>query len=195
MSNIIYRTACIYKITNIITQDFYIGKTIKSAEERFLQHIYSSRYGSNTHLHRALRKYGSENFIVETIESVEREFLSERERFHIHNLHPKYNMTEGGDGGYTSNSSNFIRAMKKYHSKRDKSSYATYGMFGKKQSEKCILAIRKSNSCPVVCEGITYSSVNEAQKANPSISIRKRLDNSKYPQFYRLRNKTCRPRK
>lgn len=182
---------CIYRIKNIITQDSYVGKTTKFAEERFLRHVYSSRYGSNTHLHRALRKYGKENFIIETIETVENDILSEREIFHIQSLQPSYNMTKGGDGGYTANSPNFIKAMKIYHSTRDRSSYATYGMKGKKQSEKNLKAIQKSNRCPVVCENTTYDSVGEAQKAYPGISIRKRLDNPKYPEFYRLRDKTC----
>lgn len=50
----------------------------------------------------------------------------------------------------------------------------------------------ESNSCPVSCEGKVYSSVGEAEKAYPGISIRKRLDNDKYPNFYRLKEKTLR---
>jgi group I intron endonuclease len=183
---------CIYKITNIITQDFYIGKTIKTSEERFLRHIYLSRYDSQTHLHRAMRKYGEHNFIIETLETPSESILSEREKILIEEHKPPYNMTEGGDGGYTAHSPNFIESMKKYHSKKDRSSYATYGMLGKKFPESSKKLISEKNSCPVVCEGITYPSVAEAEKAYPGIKVRGRLDNPKYPDFYRLRERTKR---
>jgi hypothetical protein len=78
------------------------------------------------------------------------------------------------------------------HKYRPKSSYATYGMLGKLQSEKWHESIRKSNRCPVCCEGNIYSSVAEAQLAYPGCNIRKRLDNPKYADFYRLRTKTSR---
>lgn len=68
----------------------------------------------------------------------------------------------------------------------------TYGMLGKKQSDKFHESIRKSNCCPVVCEGVEYPSVGDAQKAYQGISVRKRLDNPKYPEFYRLRDRTLR---
>ena len=78
------------------------------------------------------------------------------------------------------------------HKKRIPSDYATYGMLGKKQSDRFTQAIKESNRCPVICEGIEYKSVGEAEKANIGISIRKRLDNPKYPEFYRLREKILR---
>ncbi len=78
------------------------------------------------------------------------------------------------------------------HKNRSKESYATFGMLGKKQSEDWHQAIKKSNSCPVSCEGVVYASVNEAQAAYPGLSIRKRIDNPRYAGFYRLRNKTTR---
>ena len=78
------------------------------------------------------------------------------------------------------------------HTNKSPSSYASYGMLGKKQSSKFINAIKKSNSCPVMCEGIKFNSVGEAQSAYPGISIRKRLNSSNYPQFYRLRPSTKR---
>jgi hypothetical protein len=43
-----------------------------------------------------------------------------------------------------------------------------------------------------MCEGVKFDSVGEAQSAYPGISIRKRIDSSKYPDFYRLRPKTKR---
>ena len=89
----------IYRIINVVTNDFYIGKTKHSISQRFRSHINTVRRGSSSHLHRAIRKYGKQNFIVENIESVSPEqSLSEREIYWIAALQPHYNMTNGGEG-------------------------------------------------------------------------------------------------
>lgn len=183
MSNIIYQ------ITNLVNYKTYIGKTTKTIEERFTRHCYNSKT-QNTYLYRAMRKYGINNFIIEVLE--ETNDINEREIYWIKILQPDYNMTSGGDGGDTSNSPNFKEAMKLVHENRRPEQYATYGMLGKKQSSKFHESIKKSNCCPVVCEGVEYSSVGDAQKSYPGINIRKRLDNEKFPQFYRLRERTRR---
>lgn len=179
----------IYQIKNTITSDFYIGKTKQLLEKRYYQHKYNAfKLNCQSHLYNAMRKYGESNFVITILENVkDNSMLNEREIHFIKLLSPKYNMTKGGDGGNTSNSVNFINSMKKYHNKKHKMEYATYGMLGKKQSEKFYKSIKISNSCPVMCEGVKFNSVGEAQSAYPGISIRKRLNNPKYPQFYRLR--------
>lgn len=90
----------IYKITNIVTQDFYIGKTTKTAQERFNRHLYLSGYGSNCHIHASIRKYGKENFSLSIIEDgIDCEDqLNEREIYHISINQPRYNSTTGGEG-------------------------------------------------------------------------------------------------
>lgn len=183
----------IYQITNIITKDFYIGKT-KNPEQRFYRHKYNAiNNKSQAYIYRAMRKYGVENFEFTVLERVQfSEFLNEREIFWISELKPKYNMTKGGDGGDTSNSPNYKLGIQLARSKKTAKDYATYGMLGKKQSQKFHESIKKSNSCPVSCEGKIFSSVFEAQLAYPGISIRKRLDSNKYPTFFRLKPKTKR---
>jgi len=180
----------IYQITNKVNGKMYVGKTTKSAEERFRRHIINHKTGK-TYLYSAMRKHGVENFVVSVLEE-DVEVIDDRERFWIAKLSPQYNMTEGGDGGDTSSSPNFKRSIKESHENRDRSSYATRGMLGKKQSQKFFDSIKKSNRCPVVCEGRTFASVGEAQEHYPGIHVRKRLDNPKYPEFYRLRERTLR---
>ena len=71
----------IYKITNTTNGDFYIGKTTQSMEKRFSDHKYNTRYDKvkDTHLYRAMRKYGVDVFIIEALESqVPEEKLNER---------------------------------------------------------------------------------------------------------------------
>lgn len=182
-------SSIIYQITNQVNSKFYIGKTSKNINERFSKHCQNSK-NQNTYLYKAMRKYGIENFSIEVLETTSN--ASEREIYWIETLSPHYNMTKGGDGGDTSNSPNFIRSMIEMHSKRASSDYATYGMIGKPQSETFIQAIKRSNNCPVVCEGIEYPSVGSAQDVYQGINIRKRLDNPKYPEFYRLRERTLR---
>jgi hypothetical protein len=102
-------------------------------------------------------------------------------------------MTKGGEGGDTSKSPNFIKAIKKQHSNRLPESYASYGMLGKKQSKKFHEAIKKANSYPVVCEGKEFSSIKEAEEYYKSLgtpkSVRKRIDSPKHLDWYRIRPK------
>lgn len=95
----------IYKITNILDGKSYIGQTIKPIDKRFLRHLSDSQK-DDYYFHRALRKYGKENFIIECLEdNIDQEFLNERERYWIkyYNTYFKspnskgYNMTQGGD--------------------------------------------------------------------------------------------------
>lgn len=88
----------IYRIINLITNDFYIGKTKHSISRRFRSHLSAMRRGSSSHLHRAIRKYGEQNFVAENVESVSEQNLSEREMYWINELQPHYNMTMGGEG-------------------------------------------------------------------------------------------------
>jgi group I intron endonuclease len=183
----------IYRITNKVNGKFYIGKTTKPVEDRFKAHIQNHKT-KNTYLYRAMRKYGVDQFIIEQLEPVsDKTQLNEKEQYWIAQLSPHYNMTIGGDGGDTSNSPNYKLGM----SKRDLSGNKN-GMYGRKRTDTAefLAAARDkmiiANRCPVVCDGVKYPSVAAAQIAYPGINIRKRLDNSKYPNFFRLRERTRR---
>jgi group I intron endonuclease len=103
----------VYKIINKITSDIYIGKTTNPISVRFNRHCYLASLGSDTYLHRAIRKYGQDNFEVTFLEEYENlELLNEGEKCWINNLKPNYNMTIGGDGGDTSASESYKEYMK-----------------------------------------------------------------------------------
>lgn len=180
----------IYRITNTVNSKFYIGKTNKTIQERFKRHCYNHKI-QNTYLYNAMRKYGTDKFTIEILEETSNG--NEREIYWIQELNPHYNMTSGGDGGDTSNSPNYKIGM----SKRDISG-KNNPMYGRKRTDtsKYLLAAQdkmiKANNCPCVCEGIEYPSVGAAELAYPGIKVRRRLDNPKYPEFYRLRDKTRR---
>jgi|DEB0MinimDraft_6_1074348.scaffolds.fasta_scaffold31477_2 group I intron endonuclease len=185
----------IYKITNEINGNFYIGKTTKTIEERFRNHLYESSYKrSNTPLYKAIRKYGKNNFTIKIVEcEVPVLELDDREKYWIEKLQPHYNLTKGGEGGDTSNSPNFIQSMKEYHKRKPREEYATYGMLGKTQPKSSREKVSKANSYPVVCEGKEFQSIKKAEEYYRALgtpkSVRKRIDSPKHKDWYRIRPK------
>jgi len=135
----------IYKITNKITHKIYIGKTVQEIDERIRRHLTSSRNGSGTYLHRSIRKYGFEKFDVEIIDHCEDIVSNDIEKIWIiqeNSLVPNgYNMTEGGDGGDTSDSENYIKGMKRrrdYSGKNNPMYGKDSAMKGKKHKDSTI---------------------------------------------------------
>lgn len=89
----------IYKITNNINGKFYIGKTTRTINWRFSTHK-SSSISPKDYFHRALKKYGVENFSIICIKEVmEDDNIDDLERHYIKWLNPEYNLKEGGEGG------------------------------------------------------------------------------------------------
>lgn len=96
--------AYIYKISNTINDKLYIGFTTKSIEERWEIHIHDSKY-RNYHLHKAMKKYGIENFKIEVISmSPNVEYCKNVlepyyiKKYNSFNRKFGYNMTLGGEG-------------------------------------------------------------------------------------------------
>lgn len=99
--------AYIYKITNLVNNKLYIGKAV-NVQERFNRHIKEalSSKGQDCYiLHKAIYKYGADQFTVEIIDSAESlKEINEKERYWIkfYNTLDKdkgYNRALGGDGG------------------------------------------------------------------------------------------------
>lgn len=96
-------TGFIYKITNDVNDKIYIGKTLKTIEERFQEHLKDSRKESleKRPLYNAIRAYGEEHFQVSLVEECDIDKLSDREIFWINyysSFAKGYNATLGGDG-------------------------------------------------------------------------------------------------
>lgn len=96
----------IYKITCKDTNKIYIGKSESSVETRWKEHCRAAFLPShgdyNFPFHRAIRKYGIDNFIIETIDKTDNsEILKEKEKYWINfynSYYQGYNATLGGDG-------------------------------------------------------------------------------------------------
>lgn len=71
----------IYCIICLPTEKWYFGQTVGSISDRWIRHLSSVKKGSDHKFHRAIRKYGEENFLVEEVMFVEastKEALSRR---------------------------------------------------------------------------------------------------------------------
>lgn len=93
----------VYCVTNNINGKVYFGKAV-SVPGRWASHLWEARHGSQTHFHRAIRKYGASVFHLETLVTFEtNEEASAHEIRLIANAAPGscYNIARGGDGGPT----------------------------------------------------------------------------------------------
>ena len=97
----------IYCIKNEINGKVYIGYTSKEIDVRFKTHIINAKKKINRRLYDSMNKYGYDNFTVTKLDDVESlKSAQEIESWYIHIFKSKnseygYNMTNGGDGGYT----------------------------------------------------------------------------------------------
>ena len=82
----------VYKITNTITGDFYIGSS-KDVKRRWREHKKPSswkRY-SNNPMYLDMQEYGKDKFDFQILAEVEPEHLKEKEQYFIELLKPAYN--------------------------------------------------------------------------------------------------------
>ena len=82
----------IYKITNTITGDFYIGSS-KNIKSRWAHHKIPSRWNQcpNNPMYQDMQKFGVNSFVFEILAEVEEDKLKEAEQEFIEKLQPAYN--------------------------------------------------------------------------------------------------------
>lgn len=95
----------IYKITNLINNKVYIGKTCRNIQTRWNEHCSCAiNKTDNFHLHNAIFKYGKSNFTIEEIDHTDdSNILNQLEQKYIKqydatNPQKGYNLTFGGEG-------------------------------------------------------------------------------------------------
>jgi len=114
----------IYKITDTLNNKVYIGQSNKETE-RWRQHKYFARQDEPIqYVHRAMKKYGVENFIYEVIDFAENQWQADCleinyvNQYNSRNKEKGYNISRGGDAAWN-------RGLPKEQQP----------MYGKKQSE------------------------------------------------------------
>ena len=86
------KISAVYKITNTITNDFYIGSS-KNVKLRWACHKCHSTWNEqpNNPMYLDMQEYGVDKFVFEVLEEVEAEKLKETEQQFIETLKPTYN--------------------------------------------------------------------------------------------------------
>ena len=104
------KICAVYKITNTITGDFYIGSS-KDVKRRWASHKWPSKWNKqpNNPMYIDMRKYGVDKFVFEILEEVEADNLKEAEQQFIETLKPTYNSNRANGLD--------IDKRKKYHKK------------------------------------------------------------------------------
>jgi group I intron endonuclease len=99
----------VYIVTNLVNGKYYVGMTTWTPDNRFEGHVYDAEKGADQLFSRAIRKYGKQAFLVETLGVAEtKQDLAVLERLWIQLLRPfdvelGYNMTYGGEGFTSAN--------------------------------------------------------------------------------------------
>ena len=86
------KISAVYKITNTITGDFYIGSS-KNVKQRWVHHKCKSTWKrcQNNPMYIDMKEYGIDKFAFEILAEVEVDSLKETEQFFIESLKPTYN--------------------------------------------------------------------------------------------------------
>lgn len=99
-------TTIIYCIENHVNNKKYIGKTRKTLDQRWKEHLQECKRNNSRLLYKSMNKYGISNFSICELERCEDSLASARESYWIEKYHTYYlennscgyNMTPGGDG-------------------------------------------------------------------------------------------------
>lgn len=166
----------IYLVTNLINQMKYVGQTIRTLKQRKSSHLSSSKKGSTYYLHRAIRKYGAENFKWEVIYNASsEEELNEKETFFIKeyntNSQDGYNLTEGGRG---------IRGWKHSELTKEKIKQCAIKNNSAQYLKKFVQSEEGRKKISLMQLGKTYEMKFGKEKAKQMIKDKQRLYNDKY---------------
>ena len=168
----IYST--IYKCTNLITNECYIGYD-SNWPSRKVKHLYdvsnTNSKNYNCHFYRAIRKYGIDSFCWDIIyqSKDKKHCLNEMESYFINefnSFNSGYNMTKGGEG--TLGKKSWLGRKHSIETKLKMSNSAKGKIHSKEHSEN----ISKSN------KGKKRKPFSEEHKKKISESIKKKLSSN-----------------
>ena len=116
------KISAVYKITNTITGDFYIGSS-KDVKKRLAKHKCLSAWNEQptNPMYLDMQKYGLDKFVFEILEEVESEQLIKKEQQFIDLLKPTYNRNRANGWDVERYKKKYDKEYhKEYHKKYDK---------------------------------------------------------------------------
>ena len=136
----------IYKWTNKLTNDIYIGQSIDLAK-RFMRYFNLSYLKNRETLviSRALIKYGYSNFSLTILEYCDIADLTVRERYYIDTLNPKYNILKiaGSSSGHKLSEETKTKISESLKGKYVKDKSALYGRTHTEET-KAIMSLKNA---------------------------------------------------
>jgi len=81
----------IYLILNKQTGEKYIGNTTLAMNKEWVYHIDRSKRMSSEPLHKALRQYGTHNFMIKELDTCDENLIEEKMNYWIQQYKPEYN--------------------------------------------------------------------------------------------------------
>ena len=170
----------VYKITNNITGDIYIGSS-KNTKKRWVKHKCPSTHKRypNSKLYKDMTSYGLDNFTFEVLE--ETADLKEREQYWIEQLSPTYN-DRHADGQDAERYKETRRRCSKEWYKAHRNEELTYSKaYRQAHRDECLARMKECNSRLCFYEGETLT-LNALRKRlcrqgilNPTLEAKKYL--------------------
>ena len=110
----------VYKITNTVTGEFYIGSS-KNVKQRLANHKCQSTWNKypNSPMYQDMKRYGTDKFSFQILAEIEAEKLKETEQQFIELLKPAYNSNNAKGLNIERRKETHKKAQKKYE-KTDK---------------------------------------------------------------------------
>ena len=145
----------IYKITNTVTGDCYIGSS-KDVKKRWNEHKCPSSWKRlpNSQLYQDMRKYGVDKFIFEILAEVEIDKLKEKEQQFIEKLKPIYN-------NYRANGRDFERKKERNREYKKSEKYKKYNKkYEKTEKRKKAKEEYQNQLCSYNGETITLNALS-----------------------------------
>ena len=111
------KISAVYKITNTVTGDFYIGSS-KNVKQRWADHKKPSTWKKypNKQLYQDMKKYGVDKFVFEVLAEVEEGKLKDAEQQFIELLKPIYNNYNASGLDIERYKESRRKSVKKYYS-------------------------------------------------------------------------------
>ena len=145
----------IYLILNKQNGHKYVGQTTQGMNKQWQQHIQEALRMSSKPLHRAMRQYGNNNFMIKEIDECDERLLNEKEAYWIDQHQPEYNSITVPE----------VVKVVEPTPQRDRSQQKSWGSLTEKNrgnGKHCGLKIRGKNLTTGIC--VDYENARIAAK-------------------------------